>query len=372
MLMIAPRLLVSPFAGALIDRLDRRLVMIFADAFIAIMIGILIFLFAAQIVQIWHIYVILFFRAVGDCFHRPAFTASTSLMVPKKHLSRISGLNHSVSGALDIFTPVLGALLIEVLPMHTILAVDVVTAFVAITVLFFVKIPVPVSTKAVSSIKTKAGQLFADMKAGFLFLVGWRGIFLMALVYSFVHLFFTPAVSIMPILVTDYFEGGAIQLGWMQSATGVGLVVGGLLLSAWGGHKRRIITSMMGLTMLGLCFAVIGMTPPGAFSVAIGAMFFVGFSITFVTALRMAIWQAVLPPDYQGRVFSFMSTMMAVLDIAGLSVVGPMTDRFGPQLSFLLCGIATMLLGGVTFFIPSIMRIEDRSALVESATSTGA
>ncbi|MCJ7625554.1 MAG: MFS transporter, partial [Anaerolineaceae bacterium] len=359
---ILPRLVLSPFSGALIDRLNRRRVMIIADSMIALTVAVLAVFFMLDIVHYWHIYVFTFLSAVGGIFHQPAMLASTSLMVPKKHLSRISGLNHTLSGTLHILAPPLGALLLELLPLQSILAIDIVSAAIAITTLFFIAIPQPRKVEGTTSPPISLPLLWTDVRAGMRFLLSWSGLFLMVIVYTLVHLFFTPAMTIMPILVKDYFMGDALQLGWLQSGAGIGLVAGGVILGAWGGHKRRIITSMLGMTMIGVSLSLIGWAPPNAIWLAIGGMLLMGFSLTFVTGLRMAIWQAVIPPEIQGRVFTLMTAIMAILDIVGLAIVGPVTDNIGPQTWYIISGIAIFLLGFSTFFIPAIMRVEDQKA----------
>jgi len=129
---LLPQILLGPFVGTLVDRWNRRLIMIIADTGIAVVTGVLILLFAAGNVSVWQVYLILLIRSFGGAFHSPAMTASTSLMVPKKHLARLSGLNQTLQGVLSIFAPPLGALLIGLLPMQSVLAIDIGTAALAV------------------------------------------------------------------------------------------------------------------------------------------------------------------------------------------------------------------------------------------------
>ena len=140
---ILPGVILGPFVGALVDRWNRRTVMIVADGVIALFSAWLALLFWAGTVQIWHVYAIMFARALGGAFHWPAMQASTSLMVPKDQLSRTAGMNQTLHGILNIVSPPLGAFLMAVLPVHSIMAIDVLTATFAIAPLFFVHIPQP-------------------------------------------------------------------------------------------------------------------------------------------------------------------------------------------------------------------------------------
>src|SRR5512137_1696216 len=140
---ILPGVFLGPFAGALVDRWNRRLVMIVADTAIAVVTIFLALLFWMGVIQPWHVFVVLFLRSLGGVFHYNAMSASTSLMVPEKHLARVAGLNQTLQGVLNIATPPLGALLLELLEMYYVVAVDVVTAAIAVTTLLFVAIPQP-------------------------------------------------------------------------------------------------------------------------------------------------------------------------------------------------------------------------------------
>jgi len=140
---LLPEVLLAPFAGAFVDRLNRRLVMIFADLFIALTTLALVLIFAINRIEIWHIFVVLLLRSAGGVFHWPAMQASTALMVPDKHLARFAGLNQAVRGGLNIVAPLLGALLMTLLQFHQVIAVDVITALIAILPLVFISVPQP-------------------------------------------------------------------------------------------------------------------------------------------------------------------------------------------------------------------------------------
>ena len=139
-----PQIVLGPFAGALVDRWNRRIIMIVADAAIAISTLVLAYLFATDTVQIWHVYVVMAFRSLGGAFHFPAMSASTPLMVPEAHLTRVNGLNQTLQGINGLIAPPVGALLIGALPTQGILLIDVGTALLAILPLFFISIPQPV------------------------------------------------------------------------------------------------------------------------------------------------------------------------------------------------------------------------------------
>src|ERR1043165_7449634 len=138
-----PQILLGPVAGALVDRWNRRLVMIFADGFIALFTLLLAWLFTTGHIQIWQVYLIMALRALGSAFHFPAMSASTPLLVPEEQLTRISGLNQTLQGLMALVAPPVGALLFSVFPTQNVLLIDIGTAMLAITPLLFLSIPQP-------------------------------------------------------------------------------------------------------------------------------------------------------------------------------------------------------------------------------------
>jgi DHA3 family macrolide efflux protein-like MFS transporter len=163
----------------------------------------------------------------------------------------------------------------------------------------------------------------------------------------------------MPFLVSDYFGGEAIQLGWLQSAFGFGMIAGGLVLSAWGGFKKRIRTSMVGLIGLGLGMLVIGFIPASLFWLAILSAFFAAAMLPFVNGPIHAIVQAVIEPEMQGRVFTLMGSLSAAMAPLGLINAGPVADVIGVQSWYVIGGISAILLAIVGFSLPAVMNIED-------------
>ena len=149
--------------------------MIIADAVIALFTLILGASFCLRLVQVWHIFVVMFLRSVGGIFHWPAMQASTSLMVPEKHLSRFAGINQALRGGLNIIAPPLGALLMSLLKFYQVIAVDVITAIIAITPLFFIRIPQPVRTDAGRMVTPRI--VLRDVAEGFRYMKNWKGCF---------------------------------------------------------------------------------------------------------------------------------------------------------------------------------------------------
>jgi DHA3 family macrolide efflux protein-like MFS transporter len=353
---ILPGVILGPFAGTLVDRWNRRRVMILADGFVALVTAWLAYLFWTGSMSVWHVYVAMLARSLGGAFHWPAMQASTSLMVPKVHLSRVAGLNQTMQGALNVVAPPLGAILLSLLPLHGIMGIDLGTAAVAIVSLLLVAIPQPEGTAA-----TGAGQkvsVWEDFRAGLRYVWGWPGLMAVLVLAMIINFVVNPAFSLMPLLVTEHFGAGALQLGWLQSGWGIGMLLGGLILSVWGGFRRRVYTSLVGLVLEGAAILVIGLTPGNGLLVALGAIFVAGFMNPLINGPLMAILQATVEPDMQGRVFTLVSSLSSAMMPLSLAVAGPVADLIGVRQWYAIGGAIFALLGAVSFFVPAIVNIE--------------
>jgi len=341
---LLPQIALGPLAGTLVDRWDRRKVLIFADGIIALATLLLAFLFALGMVHIWHIYILMFIRALGGAFHTPAMIASTTLLVPEKHLARIQGLNGALNGVIGILSPMLGALLLNLMPMQGIMAIDVGTALFAIIPLFFISIPQPKP-----AVEKDVSSVLADLVVGMKYLWSMPGLWMITLSHAVIYLLMIPAYSLIPIFVTDYLHGGASQLAWLQSSGAAGIVAGGLLLSIWGGFRRRVVTVLLATFLSGLSWVVMGITPGIGFYIAMGSLFLGAAMNSIMVGSVRALGQSVIPPELQGRIFAISLTIVTGMTPIGLAIAGPAVDHIGVRIWFLIGGFVTMILGIVPF-----------------------
>jgi len=353
-----PGIILGPMAGACVDRWDRRRVMIVADGLIALATLVLAGLFWSGAVRIWHVYAILFVRSVAGTFHWPAMQASTSLMVPKEQLSRVAGMNQLVGGAFNVVAPTLGAILISALPIQGVLGIDVVTAALAITPLFFVAVPQPPRSVAASRDAGRS-SLLADLGQGLRYVWSWPGLLAVIFMAAIINLLLNPAYSLLPLLVTKRFNGQAQELGWMNSAQGLGIVAGGLLLSTWGGFRRRAFTGMTGLVGMGLSTLLLGVAPESAFWAAVASIAVGGLSNPIANGPLLAIFQSAVEPEMQGRVFTLLGALTSGLSPLGMAIAGPVADALGVQSWFIIGGLVCLLMGLAGFFWPAIVHLED-------------
>lgn len=354
MMGLLPQVLLSPFIGTWVDRGNRKTILVAADATVAIATVALALLFAFGVVQTWHIYTVLFIRAVAGGFHQSAFGASVVLLVPKEQLARVQGFNQALYGGLNIISAPLGAFLLSVLPMQGILAIDVGTAILAVSIVLFTPIPQPDRSTQ------KLATFWQDLAAGFRYISAWRGLVILLAMVMVINFFYTAAESLTPLLIAKHFKGGAQELGWWQAFFASGTILGGIILGAWGGFKRKIVTAQTGLICMGLSTVAIGLAPADLFWLGLVANTITGLVMPITNGSYGATLQASIAPEMQGRVFAFTFSAAMLVSPLGLMIAGPIADTFGIQLWFWIAGSVCTFMGVLGFMLPEVMGMENK------------
>jgi DHA3 family macrolide efflux protein-like MFS transporter len=361
-----PNVVLGPFIGTLVDRRNRRRIMLIADSIVALATLLLVALFALDVVEVWHIFAVLFIRSLASTFHGNAMSASTSLMVPVEQLTRIQGLNQLLNGGLNVVAAPLGALLLGILPMQGILSIDVITALFAILPLAFIQVPQP-ERNALDAEKT---TVWTDFKAGLRYMISWPGLLIIGLMTVGINFTIIPAFSLLPLMVKDYFGGSAIHLSWVESAMGGGMIVGGAWLGLWGGFSRKILTSMMGLMGMGAGTLILALAPSSAIFMAVGGALLIGLMTPITMGPFFALIQSTVEPDMQARIFSLLSSVGTGIAPLGLMIAGPVADRVGIQAWFLLGGTLCIFMAVTGLIIPAVMNMEKKDNPLTEAVGT--
>ncbi|MCK4399824.1 hypothetical protein KAV46_02470, partial [Candidatus Bathyarchaeota archaeon] len=146
---------------------------------------------------------------------------------------------------------------------------------------------------------------------------------------------------------------------WLQSASGVGMIAGGLLLGAWGGFKKRIVTAMTSIIIGGVFIVVFSFMPPEMFLLAVGCVFMFAVFNAMANGTFFSSIQAVIPPEMQGRVFTILMSLSGGMAPIGLAFAGPVSDSLGLFIWFRIGGVVLALMGAAAFFIPAVMNLEE-------------
>jgi DHA3 family macrolide efflux protein-like MFS transporter len=238
--------------------------------------------------------------------------------------------------------------------------IDVITALPALAALAIFIIPQPV--RETNDQDPTKNNLLQDMREGLAYVLGWRGLLHIVLMAMLINFLLTPTGALMPLLVTRHFGGQAADLAKLESALGLFIIIGGLLLSAWGGFKHpkrgRIITSMLGLVGLAVGILLIGLAPASAFWMALMGMAIVGFMQVMCNGPMGAIFQATIPNHMQGRVGSLVGSACMLMAPISLAVSGPLSDLIGIRVWYVAGGIACIVLAASAALSPAVMNIE--------------
>jgi MFS transporter, DHA3 family, macrolide efflux protein len=319
---ITPLLLFSPIAGVLVDRSNRKLMMMLSDLASGMAtIGILI-LYLAGDLQVWHLYIAALVSGTFQTFQWPAYSAALTMIVPKQHYTRANALTELAGNTSGIFAPLMAGALIGVIGLSGILVIDLVALAVAIGALLIAHIPQPKTTA--EGLQGKGGILKESLY-GFRYILERRSLFGLQLVFLFGNFFSTVGFTVLPAMVLARTMNNALIFGSVETAGAVGGVLGGLAIGIWGGPKRRIhgvlsgwvLTSVLGAIVLGL-----GRSLP---LWAVGA-FFGAFFSPLINSSNQAIWQSKVAPDVQGRVFAIRRLIAWLVNPLAMLIAGPMAD----------------------------------------------
>jgi DHA3 family macrolide efflux protein-like MFS transporter len=351
---LLPQILLGPFAGVLIDRLSRKGILVATQILVLVALIGLFVLFSSSDVKIASIYVAIFLLGIVNAINYPAVTVVTTLMVPERHLTRIQGMNQTFQGGLNILSAPLGAFLLQALPLQLIFLLSCLAPAVAIVSLVLVGIPCRVNSSQA------AVTVFTQLQEGLRCVLAWPGLRLIVGIAILLNFLDYPAIALTPLLVSKHFHGDALQLGWLNSTFSAGIIVGGLVLSGWGGFRRGMATAMAGLVGLGLGALVVGLAPAALFGIAVGGIFIKGFMQTVTNGPIIAALQSTVDVAMQGRVISLVGALTTLAAPLGLMVAGPLTEKIGVPAWYVLLGAAGLAVGSTAFGIRAIMDFDHK------------
>jgi len=356
MISMLPGILLGPLIGTIVDRNNRKFFIILSEVVQAVCAGALFVLAYYQMLEIWHLYTVMFINSLTGQFQYMAIMAATPMLVPTEHLQRVSGLSQLREGAVAIIAPPVGALMLEFIQLEGILMLEVVMSLVAALIMLGIVVPNPPAKPVEEQV-----SVMADLRAGFRYVLGWPSLLALMSIAMVLNLLFNPAFALMPLLVKNVLQGGALQLAWLEMALGLGMIVGAVLLAAWGGFKRRIYTMALGVLGMGIGAIVLARIEADGLYVAIASMALFGLVQPLANGPILAIIQARVAPEMQGRVMGFMGSMAGAIAPLGLLLAGPISDRFGLQSWYFAAGVMSLLTVPLVLLWPLVRDIEVKS-----------
>lgn len=347
-----PQSIIGPFTGALIDRGNRKLVMMLADTFIALCTLLLAILFWLDVAELWHIFALLALRSIGSAFHMPAMQASVPLLAPTDQLTRIAGINQIIASVSQIAGPALGAMLITIWDIEYVLIFDVAGALLAVTSLFFVHIPNPEKQNELER------DILKEMKEGAMVVLRNRGLSFVFLYSTLVVFFIVPISVLFPLMTLDYFNGTEFQAGIIEAVWSVGALVGGAIMGVKVYKVNRVgLINWMHL-LLGVAFLLSGLLSPTGFTWFAILTALSGVTGAVYNSAFTGLIQTKIEPTALGRVFSMYYTIALVPAMLGLIGIGFVADTIGLNTSFIISGIIIMLIGIIAFLTKPAMNLD--------------
>ncbi len=376
---VTPMLLLSPAAGVLVDRSNRKLMMIISDVGAGLSTIIVLLLFSNGLLEIWHLYITAFITGATQSLQWPAYSSAISTMIKKEQYARAHGLSSLGENGSQIFAPILAAAFLGWFGLTTILMIDLITFAVAVIALIWVVIPQPEQT---AEGEASRGSFLSEALFGFRYIWRRKSLLGLQIVFLIGNFFITIGIVLVAPMILARTGSDEIILGSVQSIGAVGGVVGALAMSAWGGPRRLvhgvfagwIISGVLGMALMGL---------GQIWTIWAIASFFGAFMIPIVNGSNQAIWQRKVAPDIQGRVFSIrrliawlvnpLATLMAgpladfVLEpamMAGGALSGVFGGLFGTgtgsgmALLITFCGLMAALSGVWPYLVPQVREVE--------------
>ncbi len=375
----APEVLLSPISGVLVDRWNRKLVMILSDVAAGIATIAIFLLYSSGHLQMWHLYIAGAWTGAFKSFQWPAYSAAISTMIPKEQYTRadaLLGLTESLSG---ILAPPLAGLFLGLIGLTGIMTIDIITFLAAVAGVLLVAIPQP----KVSAEGAVQSSIWKDSIFGFRFILQRPSLLGLQMVFFFGNLLGSLAGTLLSPMILSRTGNNELLLSFVQGAFGAGAVIGGLILVRTGGLKRRtngVIWGWFFSMLFGLVLFGAGRTLP----VWLITSFFAALINVYINASNQSIWQAKVPPDVQGRVFSARRMIAQVVGPVGILLAGPLADRVfepalreggslvntfgglvgvgpgaGMALLTIICGVIIMVIVAIAYRIPAIRNAED-------------
>ncbi|WP_345105114.1 MFS transporter [Candidatus Villigracilis vicinus] len=375
---ITPFLLISPIAGVMVDRHNRKLMMMVSDLAAGFATVLILIFQWMGILEFWHMYVASVIYGLGMSFQWPAYSAAISTMVPKEQYGRANGMMSLIEAGPGVLAPMLAGALLPFIGLTGILAIDVATFILAVGALMMVHIPQPVRTEEGAQ---GEGSMLKEAAYGFKYIFARPSLLGLQLIFFAGNLFSGIMFTLVAPMVLSRSDNNSLMLGSVQTAGAIAGVVGGVIMSAWGGFKRRVHGVLAGWAISGVGAAVLGLA--GGLPIWISGMVILSVIGALINTSNQSIWQAKVAPDVQGRVFSARRLIAWLAQPIAPIIAGTLADYLiepqmrtttslsqmfgglvgtgpgaGMGLIIFFSGLACVLVGLLGYFVPAIHNAE--------------
>lgn len=359
-----PQAVVSVFGGVWADRLDRRLLIIGADATIAATTLALAILMLSGYDDLWLLYVAAALRSAGAGIQTPAVSALLPQIVPTDKLMRVNGINATIQSGMMLIAPAVAAGLYAWASIEAIFFVDVVTALIGIGLLLLVPVPRLVRSDQEAGVRGYLG----DLAGGVRYVATTPFVRWILLMWGVVFVLIVAPSFLTPLMVVRTFGDEVWKLTANELAFSIGMTLGGAVVAWWGGLRNRVHMVVLTTGLFGVLNVGLGLSTN--MWVFFGFMFLIGLGVPFFSTPTMTVLQEKVEPERQGRVFGFVGIVMAVAMPLGMSVFGPLADRFTVQSLLVAAGVALLVVVVAGVALPSGRRAMAEAGAINPASDT--
>ena len=318
-----PGVILSPFAGTLIDRWNRKLVLALSDAGAALSTLILLFLFVTGQAEIWHLYLTGALSSAFGAFQYPAYSAVVTTMVPKEQFARANGMRAVVGSASGIAAPLLAGALLSIVDIPTIMIIDLATFGLALFTLSIVLIPQPAPSKEKLAGK---GSIWRETLHGLRYILDRHSLAYIFLLFTLSNIHAAFGYPLMTPMILAKTGDDSVILGMSHSAGSIGYLAGGLLMSVWGGPKKRINAVNMSFILWGV-FGAFLFGPSWSLPLWLVGSFLMAVFNPIINSAYIAILQAKIEPGLQGRIFGLENAISTISFPLGQLLAGWLADN---------------------------------------------
>ena len=348
---ILPQILLGPVAGVIVDRFDRKKIMMYSDGMIAIATLILGILFLYGEPSTLGMYIVLAVRSLGSTFHSPSFTASIPMLAPKEKLVKISGINQVINSVTLIIAPILAGILFGAIPLPYIIFLDIIGAIFGIGSIAIVRIPNPEK-------KEETSNILLEMKQGFFEIQQSKFLRILTIYVIVICLIFMPIASMYPLITTNYFGLEALHVSIVEVLFSIGMLIGGIAMAKEVGFRKKQYTILVAMLIFAVALIASGLIPSSMFWMFVVLTSIMGMMGPFFEGLYTVILQTKIEPQKQGRVFSIVMSFMQLATPIGLFLVAPIAEEIGVEKMFVISGILMIVASVVTLSLKTIRNEE--------------
>lgn len=331
-----PTFLIAPFGGVLADRYDRRMLMVLADAGIALVTLALGLVLASGFDALWLFFAAAAVRSIGQAVQQPAVGAFLPQIVPQDKLMRVNSINGTVLSVISLASPALAGLLLSLLPLQAVFFIDVATAILAICVLLFA-LKTQAHARALEKLRV---SWFADLRDGFAYIRSHRYLVPFFTFVGLLLVLVTPSAFLTPLQTARTYGREVWRLTALEIAFSGGMVVGGALLAAWGGFANRMRTVLVSVMAMGACTVALGLPP--SYPVYLGVMLVYGIAMAWYNTPVQVLLQEHVESAYLGRVYSVSTMLFTSVMPLSMLFFGPLAEVI--RIEWMLLGSGTLIL----------------------------